>query len=162
QWSRNTYPMADNPEDDVAIIASAANGFGYRPDDHGDTKETATPLNGALQASLKTTYGIIERATDVDFFKFFADPGPINIQIDPLFVGPTLDVQADLYNSAGTRILTSQPVAQISANLSTFLTDKGVHYVRIRGAALLPVLPAGYPTYGSIGSYRINGTVQPL
>jgi type II secretory pathway pseudopilin PulG len=162
QWSKNTYPNADNPQDDLAIIASAANGFGYRPDDHGNTPSSATALNGVLQAKLTTTYGIIEKDTDVDYFSFNANPGAIKIQIDPLFIGPNVDIQANLFDSSNNLLLSSNPVATLDATLATKLAKAGTYYVRISGAALLPVLPAGYPTYGSIGSYRITGDVVPM
>lgn len=161
QWSKNTYPNADNPEDDVAIIAGK-NGFGYRPDDHGNTTSSATPLNAPLQGPLATTYGIIEKDTDADYFVFYADPGPINIQIDPLFIGPNLDINAELYNSAGSLIATSNPLTKLDASFKMNVVDKGAFYIKISGTGLLPVLPAGYPTYGSLGSYRIQGVVTPL
>lgn len=160
QWSRDTYPNADNSEDDLTIIVSG-NGFGYRPDDYGDTMSTASPLNGAGQAKLTTTHGIIEHWTDVDFFKFYADPGPLKIQIDPLFIGPNVDVQADLYNASGKLLMTSNPTASLDATLNMTVVDKGVFYVKITGAALLPVKPKGYPNYGCLGSFRITGDVTP-
>ncbi|MEC7242022.1 MAG: hypothetical protein VXW32_12385, partial [Myxococcota bacterium] len=62
QWSRGHYRGANNKENDLAIITSR-NGFDYRVDDHGDTRETATELLLDGGAS-----GIIERPTDVDAF----------------------------------------------------------------------------------------------
>jgi len=161
QWSKNSYPTANNPEDDVAIIANAANGFGYRPDDHGNTTTSATLLNKVLQGKLTTTYGLIEKETDVDCFAFKASPGPIKIQISALPQGPNLDIQAELLGPSGAVLAVSNPVASLDASFNLNLTSPGTHYIRIRGAALLPVLPAGYPTYGCIGSYRITGDVVP-
>lgn len=155
------YPGADNPEDDVTIIAGPANGFGYRPDDHGNTPGTATALNMAGQASLTTTYGIIEKATDVDYFSFVCDAGAINIQVVPLFTGPNLDVKADLYDAGNNLILSVNPPNKIDAIIATNLGAGGTYYLKISGTGLAPQLPAGYSNYGSIGSYKISGTVIP-
>lgn len=158
-WSRDTYPGADNPEDDLAIIASAANGFGYRPDDYGNTTSTAFPIVAPATSTLFTTYGIIEKNTDVDYFSFLADPGPVNIKIDPLLVGPNLDIQADLLDPSGGLIVSVNPTAVLNAVITTNLNTKGLHFLRVRGTGLLPVLPAGYTNYGSLGNYRVSGNI---
>src|SRR5207244_1199483 len=44
QWSKGEYFNADNIQDDLAIISSPQNGFGYRTDDHADTIASADPL----------------------------------------------------------------------------------------------------------------------
>jgi Metallo-peptidase family M12B Reprolysin-like len=159
QWSRNTYPNADNPQDDLAIISSAANGFGYRADDYGNTTSTAKLLDTALQANLNTTFGVIGRNTDSDYFRFVADPGPATINVTALFVGPDLDVRADLYNASGALIATYNPLNAIDVSIATFLPYSGTYYLRVSGASLPG--PTGYTNYGSLGSYTIDGTVTP-
>ena len=159
QWSRDSYPGADNNEDDLAIITTG-HGFGYRPDDYGNTLATAKAMNGAVQGTLNTTYGIIERNTDVDFLSFNADPGPINITIDPLFVGPNLDISASLYSPSGALISTSNPLANINATFAMNVTAKGLYKIRVSGTGLAG--PTGYPNYGSLGNYRATGTVTPF
>ena len=70
--------------------------------------------------------------------------------------GPNLDIQAELLNSAGTVLLTSNPVtldASIAATLSA-----GTYYLRISGVAAGTV-DTGYSKYGSIGNYIITGTL---
>ena len=41
QWSKGEYYLANNTEDDLAIISGKIT---YRPDDRGNTAGTATPL----------------------------------------------------------------------------------------------------------------------
>jgi hypothetical protein len=53
-------------QDDLAVIASATNGFGYRPDDHGNTVATADHLN--ISGTSISAAGVIEQASDVDDF----------------------------------------------------------------------------------------------
>ena len=68
QWSKGEYPNANNTEDDLSIITTS-NGFGYRPDDHGDVLTAATALNPAGDTILAGE-GIIERNTDRRLFLF--------------------------------------------------------------------------------------------
>ncbi|MDH5432555.1 MAG: M12 family metallo-peptidase, partial [Gammaproteobacteria bacterium] len=44
QWSKGNYPGAKDHQDDLAIIASVFNGFGYKADDHSDQSRQATDL----------------------------------------------------------------------------------------------------------------------
>lgn len=158
QWSRDTYPDANNPEDDLTKITTG-HGFGYRKDDVGNTAASGKVINGASQAALNPTYGLIEKNTDSDFYKFYADPGSINIKIDSLFVGPNLDILATLYGPNGAVVATSNPLAETFASFSLNLTQKGAYTIKITGTGLAGA--TGYPKYGSLGSYRITGTVTP-
>src|SRR5204863_6202612 len=62
QWSKGEYLNADNPEDDLGIITTQ-NGFGYRPDDHGDFSATATPATVPGATGLGGG-GVVGRAGD--------------------------------------------------------------------------------------------------
>ncbi|MFO0865133.1 MAG: hypothetical protein U0744_10870 [Gemmataceae bacterium] len=57
-------------------------------------------------------------------------------------------------------IASANPAATISATISTNITSSGSYYLRVynAGLAAAPGNP-GYTTYGSIGSYRVSGTV---
>lgn len=81
QWSKGEYNAANQLQDDLAIITGASNGFGYRPDDHGNTRTTATSLDtGATPAGA----GIIETGTDVDYFDFTASQsGSFTLTVTP-------------------------------------------------------------------------------
>jgi hypothetical protein len=158
QWSRDTYPGANNPEDDLAKIATG-HGFSYRPDDYSNTSGAGKTINLPLQASLKTTYGLIERNTDVDYLRFYANPGPLSIQIDPLFVGPNLDILAELYAPSGALVASSNPAATLDASFSMNVSEAGLYSLKITGTGLPGA--TGYPKYGSLGSYRVTGTVEP-
>ncbi len=161
QWSRNTYPGANNAQDDLQIIVTG-HGFGYRADDYGNTAGTAKALNTGLQATLNTTYGIIGKNTDVDYFAFFADPGPIDIKIDQLMIGPNLDIKADLYSPSGALLSSSNPLNELYAKFALNVPVAGRYTIKVVGTGLAPVLPTGYPTYGSMGNYQISGKVTPM
>ena len=155
QWSKGEYPDANNLEDDLAIITTR-NGFGYRPDDHGDTHATATPLNPSGGTWLAAE-GIIERNTDVDFFSFMTGAGGVELNIVPFHRSPNLDVLATLYDSAGDVIATSNPLDRLDASFDLDLAA-GNYYLSVEGVGKEP-WSTGYSDYGSLGYYSITGMV---
>ncbi len=100
QWSRGDYPGANNPSQHDLEIMTTGYGIRFRDDDHGDTRETATPLNASQETEFFAE-GIIERPTDVDFFRFQTGTGPVTLQIDPFHYYPNLDILARLYDENG-------------------------------------------------------------
>ena len=68
QFSKGEYTNANNPQDDLAVIATYAPLAG---DDHGNTLATATVITGTNVA----TGGTIETQNDVDVFKFNTGSG---------------------------------------------------------------------------------------
>jgi hypothetical protein len=177
QWSKGEYYLANNTEDDLAIIAGK---ISFRSDDRGNTIATATPLvmtSGTNIVSTtpetdpentnKANKGVLESNTDIDVYSFMTGSGPVNISVKPWIMpagtrGGNLDVRLQLYNSSGTLILTNNPatdtIAQIQTNLPT-----GLYYLSILNTGTgtpLSSSPSGYTSYGSIGQYFISGTVQ--
>jgi len=170
QWSKGEYNGSTNTEDDLAIITNlATNGFGYRNDDYGSSIANASNLNVLNFTSISTT-GIIERNTDLDFFRFtLSAPGNINININPVDKGPNLDIEAKLYNSSGTVLDTQNPSSSLNATFNMQLSA-GTYYLSIDGVGMgdpfTNPLNAGYTGYGSLGFYSITGTIpgssQPI
>jgi hypothetical protein len=159
QWSKGEYPGATNTQDELAAI-TGNNGFTYRLDDHGDTRETATALNASSETVLWAE-GLIERNTDVDFFHFTTGDGTVSITINPFHRSPNLDILATLYDGSGNAIATSNPVDQLYASFSLAL-PAGNYFLSVEGTGK----PAsgtdyGYTDYGSLGYYSIQGSVQP-
>ncbi len=157
QWSKGEYPNANNTEDDLAIITTS-NGFGYRPDDHGNVLTAATALNPAGDTIL-AGQGIIERNTDTDYFSFATGAGTVALTVKPFERSPNLDVVATLYDRAGTAIATSNPADQLEASFSMDLAG-GTYYLAIAGTGKSP-LATGYSNYGSLGYFSITGTLPP-
>lgn len=162
QWSKGDYTGSTNQEDDLVIITKTANGFGYRNDDFGSSIATASNLNFSNSTTISTT-GIIERNTDLDFFRFnLGVGGAATINIDPAVNGPNLDIEAKLYNASGILLLTSNPTNALNASFSTTLAA-GTYYISIDGVGMgnpfSNPLTSGYTDYGSLGYYSITGTV---
>lgn len=166
QWSnggyfdaKNYYTSTPSPntQDDLTIITTT-NGFGYRNDDYGSSIATASNLNFTNSTMISTT-GIIERNTDLDFFRFnLGTGGTATININPAVNGPNLDIEAKLYNASGILLLTSNPTNALNASFSTTLTA-GTYYISIDGVGMGNPLTTGYTDYGSLGYYSITGTV---
>src|SRR5262249_26570655 len=68
-------------QNDMDVIASTANGFGYRTDDNGDTAATATSLTVSSSGSVSGS-GVIEKMTDLDYFSFTTGSGTITLNVN--------------------------------------------------------------------------------
>ena len=185
-WSKGDYIGANNKEDDLGIITGsvsndyvAGNGFTYRVDDYGNSASSAYTLSGTAPSS----FGIIERNTDVDWFNFSTGGGTISLSIrnacrvfsangDGTFstqyldsLGPNLDISAQLYNSSGVLIATSNLPDRLDASFSLSLAA-GNYYLSVEGVGFgtpLANSPSGYTDYGSLGQYLISGTlIDPI
>ncbi|QEF98823.1 Calx-beta domain protein [Stieleria maiorica] len=155
QWSRGEYAYANNTQDDLAII-TGNNGFGYRADDHGDTRATASVLSSDQGAVIQA--GIVERNDDDDLFTFLTDAGTVSFDVTPFERGPNLDIYAALLDATGALIVASNPVGSLSATLSATLAA-GQYYVQVTGAGQGDALTTGYTDYGSLGAYTISGSI---
>ncbi|MEI6176360.1 MAG: BACON domain-containing carbohydrate-binding protein [Verrucomicrobiota bacterium] len=159
-WGKGEYPQANNKEDDLQIITTA-NGFGYRKDDHSDTRLGAAPFlisDGAILDG-----GVIERNTDVDWFSFVTKGGPFKLNVtvtrvagsDMLTRGSNMAVSAELYNSTGKLVQSSNRPESLDAALSATL-QPGTYYVKIDGVGR-GTAAAGWSDYSSIGNYKVSG-----
>jgi PKD repeat protein len=152
QWSKGDYPLANNLQDDTAIIAGVT---GYRTDAHGDSIVNATLLTGtSLSAS-----GIIERRADADLFAFTTGAGPVSFSAVPAAPSPNLDLQLALYDGLGNLVTSANP-ATLNASLSTTLTQ-GTYYLAVDGVGTGSPLTA-YDDYGSLGQFSLTGSVVPF
>lgn len=155
QWSKGEYSGAINKEDDLAVMQQ--NGVVYRSDDFGNTFSTAASLP---MARYVTASGMIERNTDVDVFSFTTGTGPISIDVLPAEKGANLDIQADLYDSGGVKIVSSNPTGYLSAGIDADLAA-GTYFLSVRGTGQGD--PAsGYSSYASLGVYTIDATLVSL
>jgi hypothetical protein len=162
QWSKGEYPKANNQEDDLNIITTS-NGFGYRIDDKGNTSQQAANLvftNGQVADS-----GIIERTADADWFRFATSGGTASLSVKTTDVssteastdGSNLAVLAEIYDSAGKLVTSSNPANSLDATISATLSA-GDYFLKVQGAGR-GNLSTGFSDYASIGQYTISGSV---
>lgn len=155
-WSKGEYASANNTEDDLAKIASATHGVGYRTDDYGNTTAAAAALNVSGTGAVNSA-GVIERTGDVDVFRFTTGGGAVTLNLATPTRHPNLDILTTLYNSSGGVVTSANP-SGLPAGISTTLAA-GTYYIAVTGTGYANPATDGYSNYGSLGSYAITGTV---
>lgn len=177
QWSKGEYYLANNTEDDLAIIAGKLT---YRVDDHGDTRASATALvltggTNVVSTTPETdptnanpfNKGVLDDGADVDVFSFVTCAGQISLTVNPWIMpsgtrGGNLDVLLELYNEAGVLVLTNNPANNTYATIQGSLAE-GLYFLYVRNTGVgtpLSSTPTGYTSYGSLGQYFISGYLR--
>jgi len=156
QWSRGDYPDASNHEDDLAIMPTY--GLALRADDVGSSIGTAASLQGSSSGGVVSVdqSGLIERATDVDYYAFSTAGGSVSLGVVPAARGPNLDLLATVYNASGAAMGSANDPVGVGATLNLNL-PAGSYYLAIFGVGDIDPAP-GYPDYASLGRYRISGS----
>jgi len=154
QWSKGEYPGANNTEDDLTIMTGY--GFTLRPDDHGNTAASATPLV-VTNSTTVSGGGIIERPTDKDHFSFLTGAGTITLNVTGAARSANLDVKAELYDSLGGLMASANAASSLNASISLYVAA-GSYTLVIDGAGNGDLV-TGYSDYGSLGEYSISGTI---
>jgi hypothetical protein len=152
-WNGANAYGATNYQDDMAIIASTNNGFGYQSDDYGNTLTAATILSPDTAGKVNVS-GLISQTSDVDMFSFATGAGNVSFTFNtaPSSIA-NLDGILELRDSSNTVIASSATnllVGQSSASINTFLNG-GTYYVDIKSNG----------QYGRVGQYTLNGTINP-
>jgi hypothetical protein len=91
QWSRGEYFNASNTTQEDLVVLTTTNGFDYRVDDYGNDIASAQDLfisNGTNVSA----FGIIERNTDVDYFRFETGGGNVSFSLKTQADRPNLDI----------------------------------------------------------------------
>lgn len=148
KWSNGQSSTAYNAyQDDLAIISSGTNGFGYRADDHGNTVGTADALD--VSGANVSGSGIIGNTADVDVFSFVSSAGTVNFSVSVAQYGAMLDATLKLVDLDGN-VIASSDTTSLSESISASVAD---------GSYRLIVSSKG--VYGDIGQYTISGTIVP-
>ena len=159
QWCKGEYFLANNTQDDLAIIGTKCP---LIPDDAGNTIATAIPLP-VTSGSFSTT-GRFSNATDIDLYRVTLPAGTTNFSVAGYraasgTAGGNTDIKLDLLDSTDTVLFSNDLIDGTRAALSYTVTA-GNYYVRLTPAGAgnpLSATPTGYTTYGSIGQYTLTG-----
>lgn len=160
-WNNGANPYGcTNYQDDLGIITSAVNGFGYRQDDYSNASD-ATATSASFVNNRFDINGIIEKITDQDVFQFNItsfgnfrlDAIPYNVGTGD--IGSNLDMQVDLLGSGGVVLGTYNPDLLLSSRIDTML-NPGTYYLRVEGKGNMYA-----PEYASLGSYSLQGSFSP-
>lgn len=133
-------------QDDMSILSSGANGFGYRADEAGDNITSTATLS--INGTTVSGSGIISRNTDSDYYRFSTSGGTVNISASTIAVGANLDTVLEIRRADGTLVTSASPTNSLSASISTTLTA-GDYFLVVRSTGI----------YGYVGQYALAGSV---
>jgi len=145
-WKGPSNLSSTSIQDDMAVISSATNTFGYKADDFGDSAANAftlTPTGNTIG-----TDGLITKTSDRDYFRFDAAAGSVTLNVTvPKFAN--LDAKLELWSSDGLTLLaSSDPTTGLGATITTTLA--GGSYIMV---------VASHGSYGDVGTYTVSGTI---
>ncbi|KNC47443.1 disintegrin [Thecamonas trahens ATCC 50062] len=153
QWSRGEYADASQQQDDLAIVGGSSNGFGFRADDHSNSRTSGTTLN---DGSTPAGSGFISTRTDVDYFKItIGSSGSMTFTVEPASANYyNLDIEARLY-AGSSLVSTVNPASDVKAVVTYSGVAGTTYYLRVDGVGKGSPTGTGYTDYGSLGEYRI-------
>jgi hypothetical protein len=161
-WHNGSNPWGcSSYQDDLSIITSTSNGFGYRSDDYSNNAN-----GGATQANFVNNRfsiaGVIETITDKDVFKFTMPVnGVFHLDANPYNVGTgdngsDLDVNLELLSNGQNVVGTYNPDLLLNATIDTTL-NAGTYFLRVQSSGNVYA-----PDYASLGSYTLTASYAPI
>jgi hypothetical protein len=161
QWATNSYPGANNAQDDFAVIASAANGLGYAADESSGAAN-AVLLEPVLPGLVGGT-GMIYNGTDTDWWRFTVDYAGLGaVEMAPAENGvslPNLDCGFFIADGTGANISGAVQFQDDLEASTTWSFTPGTYYVVAYSTGNRSFTTGGYDAYGSTGRYVV--TVAP-
>ena len=164
QWSKGDYFDANNPQDQIGIIAGK---LGRRNDFSSNALATAVPL--AINGILLTGGGVIVRDTDANYFSFTTTYPQVQISVSPIRPAEMpwndpLDVAVDVLDSNGVLLDRFDPTERTDVATALPL-PQGNYYLKVYGVGCGSPMnsnsPTGYTSYGSLGSYSVTLVQKP-
>ncbi|MBY0574856.1 MAG: pre-peptidase C-terminal domain-containing protein [Undibacterium sp.] len=156
-WSKGEYNTASNFEDDLRIM-NVTEAVPYVADDNPSGKPLVVSGTGAISPS--TNWGQIEKTGDTDTFNFSVTGtgGKLDLRIDPIEYFGDLDVDAKIYNSAGSVVASVNKQAVRNAEFVAVNLPAGDYRLVISGGAE-GTPQNGFSNYSSLGYYAMQGTL---
>ena len=157
QWSKGEYALANNTEDDLAIIAKPANRFGLIQAELPNGEKTLSLSGNNFQNT-----GLLRSQESVDTYSFATTGGSFTATVQPNGLNSNMDARLELLDAAGNTLQLADAPTAIGATLNRSLAA-GTYRLVVRGAGT-GVKPAGgytrgYSAYGSTGQYVLTGTM---
>ncbi len=166
QWAKGEYSGAENrglttKQDDLAVISNSlgAGSSAYLTDDKGNDRASATTLH--VSGVAPDDSGVIGSSTDDDYFKITTiATGDISLEITALLSDGPLDLYAELQNASGAVLASNAKADSRSAAVGATGLAAGTYYLLVRGNAQANPATDGWSRYGSVGTYKITGTIS--
>lgn len=131
-------------QDDMALVARSANGFGYRPDDHGNTPYGPTVLVNTGDPIVVS--GIITKTSDADYFSFDTSGGEVTLTVSVPPGINNLDTKLQLRDENLVFLETAEPTGSFDAQIVVGALPAGLYYVAVRSNG----------GYGDVGQYTLT------
>jgi hypothetical protein len=158
-WYGTNDVTSTTIQDDMAVIASATNGFGYRVNTWSGTSLTtaaALPIDSSGNVSGS---GIIEHMSDLDYFTFNTGAGAISLTVNVPSGYNTLDAMLELLDSNGNVLAIADPSNSFNATIN-FSVTAGTYYLVVASHGMSSGATA--TSYGQdVGSYSLSGAIIP-
>jgi hypothetical protein len=154
QFSKGEYPLANNTEDDFAVMA--ATGVPLR-----------TPSGGTLAGTTWAADGVVVPAQPSDYTWTTACAGAVQVTATTAAYAPDLDLSLTLISgSTGLPLASADPAVQgsatgITSGLGATLSatvPAGTYTVRVQGVGAGDPAAGGYSAYGSVGRFHLATT----
>jgi hypothetical protein len=157
-WSRGEYAAANNPEDDIATIKRKTNGVG------SSEGSTAGPRALELSGRSFEVSGVVHQSEASKVYAFSTLGGNFNALLKPKVAryGNT-DLKMEVLDREGAVLAVSDPVAATAAQLKMTLPE-GTYLLAVSAGCTGPKpvggYVTGYPSYGALGHYVLEGTLE--
>ena len=143
----------NNLQNDLSIIASSMNGFGYRADDVNNTTNASSDIT--FSGNNYALSGFINSSTDIDVFKLnLTKDGHLTLNANPfaaINTSANVDLQVSLLNDKGNTLATFNPATSVRVTVDSILTA-GTYFVRVASTGNVNT-----SNYGMLGNYGISG-----
>lgn len=159
-WNNGPTPGGCNSLQDNLSIITTNNGFTYRKDDHSNDPDI-NPSRLIIENNSFSADGVITTTTDRDVFEIdLPRDGLFHLHALPFAVGPEsngadLDIKLILLDAFKQPVKIYNPASLLDVTVDTSLFS-GKYYIVVDGAGT-----SFSSRYGSLGSYKITGTVTP-
>jgi hypothetical protein len=161
-WHNGNNPWGCSSfQDDLSIITSTYNGFGYRVDDYS-ANVNGSSTQAFFSNNRFSVDGVIEKMADKDVIKFTMPmQGRFHLDATPFSVGSgddgsNLDIKLELMTNSQTVIGTYNPDLLLSATIDTML-QAGTYFLRVQSMGNIYA-----PEYASLGSYNLSAVITPV
>lgn len=167
QWNagdyRNGANLANNTEDDVSEIASVANHTGFATERRAATLAEAARLAVAADGVIVDHRGVITSGGAESWLLVAAGAGPVSLALAADDPGDpdtsNFDGSLTLATTSGEVLATADTSGTRFPQLSTSVAG-GTYVLRVRSTGEGSPTSGGYSAYGSIGRFRVTGTVS--
>lgn len=161
--------FANNDEDDVAIIASIVNHVGFAPERRAANLAEAGRLAVAGDGMTVDHMGLVEVGGAESWLLVALGAGPVELQLvaphgssgpDAVDEDATnVDGALTLTDLAGNILATADDPLGRFAALAVNVPTAGVYVLRVASVGEGDPADGGYFAYGSVGRFRVRGTV---